>query len=195
MIQPNFLDLDWRVRRAIDLVQNHPNKASSLAYSVKLTSALERFRATNASTDATYVAWRQMRGKQMTAFRDLRLHSDRTRALCDEHAIDGYPTQRIVYTDEEELLAFVQHAIQFLTPHINEWKWVQEQINTLDSGISNAANLKREEQAAYRLYCARARARVAAYEDLYALFRSYLRDARNDFGTHPSYEEIRLVYA
>lgn len=194
MIQPNFLDLDWRVRRAIELVQNHPDNASSVAYGVKLQHALERFRATNASTDATYTAWRQMRGKQMTAFRDLRLHSDRTRALCDEHAIDGYPSQRIVYTDEDELIAFVQDAIAFLTPHIGEWKWVQEQINTLDGGISNAANLKREEQAAYRLYCARARERVAAYEDLYALFRSYLRDARNDLGTNPRYEEIRLVY-
>lgn len=195
MIQPNFLDLDWRVRRAIELVQNHPDKASSLAYGVKLSRALDRFRATNTDTDATYTQWRMVRGKQMTAFRDLRLDSDRTRALSDEHAVDGYPTQRIVYTDEEELIAFVQNAIAFLKPHVGEWKWVQDQINTLDTGIVNAAALKREEQAAFRLYTARARERVAAYDDLYALFRSYLRDARNDLASHPKYQEITLVYA
>src|SRR5699024_7870740 len=106
MIQPNFLDLDWRVRRALDLVQEHPDKASSHAYGKSLDDALKRFRATNSSTDTTYTTWRVVRGKQMTAFRDLRLASDRARALADEHAIDGYPSQRIVYTDEEELIAF-----------------------------------------------------------------------------------------
>jgi len=195
MIQPNFLDLDWRVRRAIELVQNHPNTASSLAYGVKLQGALERFRATNTDTDATYTAWRMKRGKQMTAFRDLRLESDRTRALADEHAVDGYPTQRIVYTDEDELIAFVQSAIAFLKPRVDEWKWVQDQINKLDTGIANAATLKREEQAAFRLYTARAKERVAAYENLYALFKNYLRDAKNDHASDPQYQEIRLVYA
>lgn len=195
MIQPNFLDLDWRVRRALELVQNHPNKASSQAYGGKLDGALKRFRSTNTSTDATYTEWRMVRGRQMTAFRDLRLQSDRARALCDEHAVDGYPSQRIVYTEEDELIAFVEGAIDFLQEHVDEWKWVSEQITKLQSGIDAAAALKREEKEAFRLYSARARERVGAYEDLYALFRSYLRDARNDFGSNPAYEEIRLVYA
>lgn len=195
MIQPNFSDLDSRVRRAIELVAANPDTPSSRAYGTQLQTALRQFRATNKSTDATYTAWRMKRGEQMTAFRDLRVESDRTRALCDEHAIDEYPSQRIVYTDEEELLAFIAEAVAYLKDHVDTWKWVGEQITKLESGVDEAAALKREEKAAYRRYVARAEDRVKTYDNLYATFTGYLRDARNDLRGEPKYVEIRLDYA
>lgn len=194
MIQPNFLDLDWRVRRAIDLVEANPDKPSSSAYEERLKTALHQFRATNKDTDQTYTQWRMLRGRQMTAFRDLRLTSDRARALCDEHALDDYPSQRIVYTDEDELIAFVTDAIEYLKQHVDEWKWVGQKITALESGIEGAAQLKLEEKAAFRLYVARAKERVSTYDRLYSTFRSYLSDARNDMSSDPKYVEIRLEY-
>lgn len=194
MIQPNFLDLDWRVRRAIDLIEANPEKPSSRAFGERLQTALSQFRATNKDTDHSYTQWRMLRGRQMTAFRDLRLTSDRARALCDEHALDDYPSQRIVYTDEEELIAFVTDAIDYLKKHVDEWKWVGEKITELESGIAAAEALKIEEKAAFRLYVARAKERVNTYDRLYSTFRSYLRDARNDMASNPDYTEIRLEY-
>lgn len=194
MIQPNFLDLDWRVRRAIDLIEANPEKPSSRAFAERLQTALRQFRATNKDTDHTYTQWRMLRGRQMTAFRDLRLTSDRARALCDEHALDDYPSQRIVYTDEDELIAFVTDAIDYLKKHVDEWKWVGEKISDLESGIAAAEQLKIEEKAAFRLYVARAKERVNTYDRLFSTFRSYLRDARNDMASNPDYTEIRLEY-
>lgn len=193
MIQPNFLELDWRVRRAIELTQARPEMTSSRAYSSQLGTLLENFRTKTDETDTTYVSWRATRGEQMKAFRDLRLESDRVRVLCDEHGLDEYPSQRIVYTDEDELMAFIGQAVAYLKAHQGEWDWIPGRISALESGVSSAAALKREEQAKFRRYRERAKDRVASYDLLYGLFRDYLRDARLDVANDPIYQEIRLV--
>lgn len=195
MIQPNFLDLAWRVRRSIELTQEHPAAKSSQAYGAHLQKALDIFNDTTESTDLTYNGWRAVRGEQMTAFRDLRLESDRTRALCDEHALDNYPTQRIVYTEEEELIAFIQSAIEYLQEHQEEWSWVPTQIQKLQAGIDGAAALKKKEKDEYKNYVQRAKERVSAYDQLYALFRDFLRDAKNDIADTDTYQEIQLSYS
>lgn len=192
MIQPNFLEIDWRVRRAIELTEARPEALSSRTYQPKLNASLQHFRTMTDDTDQTYNQWRVIRGEQMKAFRDLRIESDRTRALCDEHALDEYPSKRIVYTDEKELLEFVEDAVVYLKANQAEWDWIAGAISRLEGGMSQAAALKTKEKAAYRTYCQRAKERVAAYDHLFGLFRDYIRDARNDVASEELYQEIRL---
>lgn len=193
MIQPNFIELDWRVSRALELADARPDARSSSTYRPLLQASLENFRTMTEETDLTYTRWRTLRGEQMKAFRDLRLESDRTYALCDEHGLDGYPSKRIIYTDEEELMAFVEEAVAYLQANTERWKWIAGAITRLESGRKAAAELKREELAAYRRYTERAKDRIGAYDQLFGLFRDYLRDARGDLHTEPLYQELRLV--
>lgn len=193
MIQPNFLELDWRVRRAVELTQAHADSKSSRTYASSLSASLDTFRTTTTDTDATYAAWRVIRGEQMKAFRDLRLASDAIRARCDEHGLDGYPTQRIVYTEESELLSFIDKAIAYLRTVQGEWPWVATSIAELQGLVADGEKLKREEAVRYKRYTERAKDRIAAYDDLFALFREYIRDAKSDVADHEIYKEIRLV--
>lgn len=193
MIQPNFIELDWRVCRALELADARPDARSSVTYRPLLTASLENFRKMTAETDVTYTRWRTLRGEQMKAFRDLRMESDRTYALCDEHGLDGYPSKRIIYTDEEELMAFVQEAVAYLQENTDRWDWVAGAITRLESGRKAAAELKREELASYQRYTERAKDRIGSYDQLFGLFRDYLRDARGDLHTEPLYQELRLV--
>ena len=193
MIQPNFIELDWRVCRALELAEARPDARSSVTYAPLLKASLENFRKMTEETDLTYTRWRSLRGEQMKAFRDLRIESDRTYALCDEHGLDGYPSKRIIYTDEQELMDFTQGAIAYLQANTERWKWVSGAITRLETGRKAAAELKREELAAYRTYTERAKDRIGAYDHLFGLFRDYLRDARGDLHTEPLYQELRLV--
>lgn len=195
MIQPNFLELDWRVRRAIELTQTRPDTLSSRSYAAKLQASLDNFRTMTDETDHTYTAWRMVRGEQMKAFRDLRLESDRVRALGDEHGLDDYPSQRIVYTDEAELLEFIGRAVAYLQVHVDEWDWISGAISRLEAGVSAAADLKRKEQAAYKRYTERAKDRAGSYDSLFGMLKDYIRDARSDVSSDPIYQEIRLVRA
>lgn len=193
MIQPNFLELDWRVRRAVELTAARGDSKSSRTYALPLAAKLDTFRTTNTETDATYNAWRVTRGEQMSAFRDLRLASDAIRALCDEHGLDGYPTQRIVYTDETELLGFIEKAIAYLGTVKDEWPWVAPSIADLQARVGDANARKRDEVARFKRYTERAKERIGAYDNLFGLFREYIRDAKSDVADHEIYKEIRLV--
>lgn len=192
MIQPNFSELEWRLQRAIDLVQSSPEATSSRAYGQRLQASLGSFRRVNVETDVTYNRWRDTRGDQMRAFRQLRRELDRLRELADEHALDEFPQTRITYTDEEELIAFTNEVIAFLTPHGELWKWIPVGIQTLNDGLSAAKALKTREAAEFQKYTLAGKIRVASYDDAFGLYRDFVRDARNDLGHLPAYEPLRL---
>ena len=193
MIQPNFLELESKVRRALEMIDRNPGLRSSVSYGERLRSGLALFRQKNVETDLLYTSWRTLRGQQMKAFRDLRIELDRTRELCDEHAVDGFPTRRIVYTDEQELLEMAGDATAAIRGDIDTWPWIRATIDTIDSRIARAAELKRQEKTLYAEYTVRVKERVTAYDLLLAAFRQYLGDARTDASSLADLDSIQLL--
>lgn len=192
MIQPNFSELEWRLQRALELMLATPNTTTSRVYTSKIGEALEAFRTGNAETDLTYNGWRAVRGEQMRAFRSLRRSLDILREKADEHALDDIPSTRVVYTDEEELIAFTKQVISWLGTHKAEWSWIPESIQDLEGHLLEAKALKVKESEAFQRYVVAGKVRVAGYDEAFGIYRDFVRDGRNDFGHLDAFDALKL---
>ncbi len=180
MTQPNFVELEYKLKSAIAMATASPDLLSSTSYLSHMKDALARFRQANLETDAKYALWRTQRGDRMKAFRELRRESDRIAELCDEHGLDGYPQRRIVYTEEEHMAALVKEAVAFLSSHEGEWGWVDEKMAALEKQLAAADQLKADTAKTYREYTVIVKERVSGYDSCLAVLKSFLSDARRD---------------
>ena len=144
MANPNFLELEWKTRRALDIVAAHEKAESSEDYRSALQTALRRFKRMTRETDSIYRDWRATRGERMKTFRELRRESDRAKDLCDEHALDDYPDQKIAYTEEEHLEdadAFIAlpGGMGTLEASAEIFTWAQLGLHSKPCGLLNVA--------------------------------------------------------
>lgn len=195
MTQPNFLELRWKASRALELMEANPALRSSAAYRDRLARALEHFDRATRSTDDTYNEWRRQRGVQMKAFRELRRTSDRLRIKADEHALDGYPSEQVVYTEEDHMLGHAERVVAFLSKHENEWDWISDAISEVKQLADQSRDNKKREDAIYKTYTVRVKERVAAYDNLLSTFRNYLSDATSDSRKIDGFGKVTLELA
>lgn len=192
MTQPNFLELQWKATRALELMDAHPTLASSKMYRERLARALDVFGRATRSTDGTYTDWRTQRGVQMKAFRELRRTSDRLREKADEHALDGYPAEKIVYTDEDDMLGHAERVIAFLTAHQDEWDWISGAISEIKQLADQSRDNKKKEDEIFREYTVRVKERVSAFDNLLATHRNYVHDAHSDARNIEGFGKVTL---
>lgn len=192
MIQPNFSELEWRLSRALELMLATPNTTTSRVYTTKVSEAFEAFRTGNAETDLTYNGWRAVRGEQMRSFRALRRSLDILREKADEHALDDIPSTRVVYTDEDELIAYTKQVLSWLGTQSQKWAWIPSAIHELESHLLEAKALKAKEAEAFQRYVIAGKIRIAGYDEAFGIYRDFVRDARNDFGHLDAFDALKL---
>lgn len=192
MANPNFLELEWKARRAIDIIAESKDKQSSKDYENALRSSVQRFDRVTRLTDDAYRNWREKRGDRMRTFRELRRESDRIKELCDEHALDDYPSQKIDYTEEEHLEQLIDLAIAYLEAHRDEWDWIPGRIANLQSLRKQGDQQQREADDLYENYTVKVKERVTAYDRLLGVLLDYLHDARQDVSDHTLWPRIQL---
>lgn len=193
MANPNFLELEWKVRRALDIIGEQGTLKSSEAYRDSLTDSLERFKRVTKETDDIYRDWRTTRGERMRTFRELRRESDRIKDLCDEHALDDYPDQKIAYTEEEHLEALTDQALTYLEANIDEWDWISDRISNLKALRKTGDTLQAKADKIYQNYTVKVKERVSSYDRLLAVLGNYLDDASMDVSDHENWSKIQLT--
>jgi hypothetical protein len=192
MANPNFLELEWKTRRALDIVEAHDQAESSVDYRSALQTALRRFKRMTRETDSIYRDWRSTRGERMKTFRELRRESDRAKDLCDEHAMDDYPDQKIAYTEEEHLEELIDMAVEYLEEHKDEWDWISDKISTMKSLRSQGDELQAKAEKLYEQYTVKVKERVASYDHLHSILADYINDASQDVDSHELWPQIQL---
>lgn len=193
MTEPNFLEIEWKLRRAIGIAESAPATRSSGDYLQILRETVAHFTRITRETDETYIAWRMKRGERMRTFRDLRRMTDRARLLAEEHGLEGFPSDRVVYTDEVVMQAFVEKCAAFLDGHDDEWDWISEKVTDLRREIGVATEQKAAAAELFAVYRVRVKERVAAFDRAKAVLNDYLHDGRLDVSSHEDWEKIQLV--
>ncbi|TVR04997.1 MAG: hypothetical protein EA398_00720 [Deltaproteobacteria bacterium] len=192
MYQPNFLEVETRLRRAVVFCSTHHELRSSADYRDRLAAVLDHFERTTRATDALHTSWRLKLGEQLLAYKRARLAWDTAVALCDEHGVEGVPRDKIVYTEGDQLVALIEKTIAFLEERRTEWPWVEEKIRVLRSGITESRAVERDADTIFANYRVEVKRRVAAWEDAVALLKEYLRDSRLEASSLAGYRGLEL---
>lgn len=192
MYQPNFLEVETRLRRAVAFCDAHPELVSSRDYRGRLQAILQHFMDVTQSTDRLYTSWRLKLGEQLLAFKRARQDWDRIVALCDEHAVDGLPRKPIVYTEFAPLIERLRETVAFLDAHPADWDWMTEMSRRLERAIGEAEELKKQAATIYGDYTVQVKRRVAAWEDAVAILKEYLGDSRLEAKRLDGYRDLEM---
>lgn len=187
MYQPNYLELDHKLKEAIAWCDRHPDTAAA-TYRVSLTRTLDRFTQVTRETDSLYTHWRQLLGRQLTAGKSARLAWDRTAALADEHGYDDFPRRRIDYLEESLLVLKLEETIAWLKQRVGEWAWLEERAQELTRWLGEFQRNRKETEGVYRQYTEVIKRRVDAYDAAVAMVKEFVRDVRLSGGSN---EEVR----
>jgi hypothetical protein len=129
----------------------------------------------------------------MRHFRRIRVAYDRVLELADEHAYDDAPTRKIVYTEEDDLLALIADTVAWLESKREEWDWPGEQAALLQTLVAEAVELRKTAEAKFQKYSIIVKYRVAAYGDAVSLLREYLRELHADPGSAEGAPELDVL--
>jgi hypothetical protein len=193
MTQPNFLQVERALTGSLAFVAANPNRISSVQYGSALSEMHARWLAATEETDLMYSDWRTVRGDRMRQFRRIRVVYDQVLELADEHAYDDAPTRKIVYTEEEDLLALVDDTLAWLDSKGTEWDWVTERAMQLRTLRAEAVELRKTSEAKFQKYSIIVKYRVAAYGDAVSLLREYLRELHADPGSAEGAPELDVL--
>ena len=182
MSQPNFLQVERSLHNAIAFVNKHPSLLSSKFYKDSLTTSSNRFLQMTKETDLDYRNWRQLLGRQLLAFKSIRLAFSDLWALCDEHAYD-IPKRRVLYTEEEEVFKLLDESIAFLEDKKDQWPWIEKMYALLLELKEDAKTRQKQTKRLYQAYTITVKTRVDGYQKAVSLVREYVKDARED-STH-----------
>lgn len=192
MYQPNFLEAETKLQKAVSFCDAHPGLRSSQTYRALLQKTLHAFRFVTRETDELHTRWRLALGDQLRRFKHARLSYDEVVELCDEHGLDDVPRRKIVYTEPDHLKALLSDTIAYLETKESEWDWIPPLILRLKSHLSEAAAQRKATETLYREYTVVVKRRVAAFEDVVAVLKEYLKDSRSEASELEGYGSFQL---
>lgn len=192
MTQPNFLQVQTSLDRAVAFVDAHPGLSSSERYGDALRAMRARFFAQTKATDERYTEWRGLRAAENTQYRDVKRLYDEVVELADEHGYDDVPRQRVVYTDEEHLNRLVDATIAWIDSKDGEWDWLGEKRAEFLRRRAEAESRRAAHAEVFHAYTVEVKRRVTAYDDAVALIREYLTDAAREGRQFESFAGLQL---
>ncbi|MFT6400384.1 MAG: hypothetical protein ACJAYU_005155 [Bradymonadia bacterium] len=192
MTQPNFLQVQNSLDRAVEFVKAHPDLESSRLYGEGIEEMQAVFGACTTRNDVLYTKWRVLLGLQGGAARDVKLEYDRVLELADEHAYDDAPKRPIVYSDEEQLLPLVRETIAWLAAKGEQWEWTAKKIASLEELLEDASRRRKISDDARIEFTADVKRRIGAYDASVALIREYLKDAKREGEAYESFAALKL---
>ncbi len=192
MTQPNFLQVQNSLDRAVEFVQAHPDLESSRLYGEGLQDMQAAFTDRTTRNDELYTQWRVLLGHQGGAARDVKLEYDRVLELADEHAYDDAPERPIVYSDEEQLFPLVREVIAWLNAKGDQWEWTGKKATSLGELLEEASRRRKISDDARVQFTVDVKRRIGAYDSAVALLREYLKDAKREGAAYESFAAVKL---
>lgn len=192
MTQPNFLQVQNSLDRAVEFVESHPDLESSGLYGPALGELRAAFLDRTTRNDELYTRWRVLLGEQGCASRDVKLEYDSVLELADEHAYDDAPKRPIVYSDEEQLFPLVRETINWLAAKGDQWEWIAKKITALEELIEEAKRRRKISENARIEFTVDVKRRISVYDSAVALLREYLKDAKRDGSAYDSFAAVTL---
>ena len=195
MPNANIIELETGLDDCLNFCLQHPENEYATRYLERFTQAKHRWYKSVELSEAHHVRWRTEEREEAVAKKQLALTLREVQGYLRRINAIGYPKTRVLYWDEERLLAMVGRVKTYLQEHSAQIPSATEYIDKLERGAETIQQENREVGDALKGFQRFVDLRREAMNDLGALLGEFRVALRRSLGKkHPLYTGIRWPY-
>lgn len=196
MPSANTVELETSLRDCVAYCERHPNSTVSEIFREKLVMSQRRYYESIRTSDEQHVKWRTEQREQKLAWKhlagELRDVQNRLRRMG---AID-FPSERILYWDEQLLVAAIARMQSYLTEHQDNLEFATGSLEKFERLLSDTRSEGRDADEALRSFQRFVDLRREAMTQAAAIIGEFRVALRRTVGKKdPEYNAIFWPYA
>lgn len=192
MATANVIELETCLKQAIEYCEQHPEHEFVEYHKPRLALARRKWEQSVRVSDEHYLTWQTEVRDDKTAWRGVANELKKTQKTLRRVNAIGFPTETVLYWDEEILAAAVQEMLGYLEDRRDAIEEAAELIEALERRLSIAQGEVSQADEAFREYNRHVLFRSAALGTLSATIADFRISMRRHLGkTDEEYLSIR----
>lgn len=196
MPNANMLELEACLEDAILFCQQNKNDRYSQLYFERLVRARSRWLDSIETSDQVHIKWRTEERQELIAFKQLANTLREVQREMRRTGVIDFPAMKVMYWDEEILLAAVARMCVFLRDHTDDIDFAAEYIEKLERLVDSARAGDKEVENSIHEYQRFIHVRREATHEVIALIGEMRTAMRRGLGKkNERYQSIRWPYS
>lgn len=195
MANVNFNELQVCLDDCLAYCKKHPERPHVREMEARLIRADQEFKQGIAISDRKFTVWRDEHGDEMLQRKHLANQlASLQRKLASVNAV-GFPSQRVMYWDQELLENAVLAMITYLRARVDVISFAQEQIDVLERRLDNCRGEDDDSERALKNYTRHVALRADGMRMATDTIAAMRRTMRRELGKNSAdYQSIRWPF-